>query len=295
MTTETLNAIADLFGIGSKVRTPSTILANVRNAARRAACLSAIEREFFTKLIEIEDEGEIGKVEECALNWGHDPDEYVKQFRLELSRLLAEAKGEPVAWIDFERRPPDLHLKPTPGFMPVYASPAIAPAVAPGEFRTADLPRMKPTAIIGGHDEPAAEQQDDLLEWVEIDGIKYKAQQEVAHALAAANARADFLYHKSECLEMERKSQEKIITAVNAELAQRKQHALEMIAERDAELARLRKEREGMVMVPREPTAAMHGAGDGVISNEFGAGRGTWIAGKVYRAMLAAHDKEPKK
>jgi len=85
-----LDAIADVFGIGNATRTPSTILANVVNAKRRADCLSAIEREFFTKLVEDEDEG--GMVEECQLNWGASPDEYVEQFR----RIRQEYKGEPV-------------------------------------------------------------------------------------------------------------------------------------------------------------------------------------------------------
>ena len=35
--------------------------------------------------------------------------------------------------------------------------------------------------------EKMSETPDDLVEWVEVDGIKYRVQQEVAHALAAEN------------------------------------------------------------------------------------------------------------
>jgi hypothetical protein len=45
------------------------------------------------------------------------------------------------------------------------------------------------------------------------------------------------------------------------------------------------------VSVPAEPTAAMNGAGDGVISNEFGIGKGTWIAAKVWKAMIQVRPK----
>lgn len=40
--------------------------------------------------------------------------------------------------------------------------------------------------------------------------------------------------------------------------------------------------------MPREPTAAMHGAGDGVICNALGNGKGTWLGGRVWKAMLSA-------
>jgi len=35
-------------------------------------------------------------------------------------------------------------------------------------------------------------------------------------------------------------------------------------------------------------TAGMHGAGDGVIDNANGIGKGTWIGGHVLRAMIAS-------
>jgi hypothetical protein len=73
-----IDAIADVFGIGSAARSAGIILANVRNANRRSDCLSAIEREFFTRTGADED-GE--QAEECLLNWGADPEEYVEQYR----------------------------------------------------------------------------------------------------------------------------------------------------------------------------------------------------------------------
>ena len=77
-----IEKIADAFHIGSEARTPATIMANVVNVIRRSDCLSAIEREFFTTIVEDED-GEKG--EECSLNWGSSPDEYVEQFRAALA------------------------------------------------------------------------------------------------------------------------------------------------------------------------------------------------------------------
>jgi hypothetical protein len=92
---EAANALAaldecyDEFGIGAKVRTPSTLLANIQNAFRRSNCLSAIEREFFTKIVKDED-GE--DMDECSLNWGSEPEKYVEQFR---AALAAYSSAEP--------------------------------------------------------------------------------------------------------------------------------------------------------------------------------------------------------
>ena len=91
---EQIDAIADIFAIGSAARSHGIILTNVQNANRRSDCLSAIEREFFTKSVGDED-GECG--EECSLNWGSDPIEYVKQFRT--AQIEAAARQEPVAWL----------------------------------------------------------------------------------------------------------------------------------------------------------------------------------------------------
>lgn len=79
--------IADLFQIGSAVRLPSTIMANIENCKRRSECLWSIEREFFTFEVPDED-GEDGEMlEDCDLSWGADPDEYVEQFHAALARI----------------------------------------------------------------------------------------------------------------------------------------------------------------------------------------------------------------
>jgi hypothetical protein len=93
---EGLSAVYDEFGIGALAREPHILLENVRNVHRRERCLSAIEREFFT--IETPpdpDEGDEEPGEECLLNWGADPAEYVEQFRDALaSRLAAPASNQ---------------------------------------------------------------------------------------------------------------------------------------------------------------------------------------------------------
>lgn len=76
-----LDECYDAFMIGAKVRTPSTLLANIQNAFRRSNCLSAIEREFFTEIVEDGEDAD----EACDLSWGADPDEYVEQFRAALA------------------------------------------------------------------------------------------------------------------------------------------------------------------------------------------------------------------
>jgi hypothetical protein len=79
-----------VFGIGSAVRKPDVLLANVENAMRRTRCLDAIEREFFTVPTPPDpDEGDDEPGEECLLNWGSDPEEYVEQFRAALATLAA--------------------------------------------------------------------------------------------------------------------------------------------------------------------------------------------------------------
>lgn len=86
-TSDALSKCYDAFMIGSDARTPQTLLANIENASRRSACLSAIEREFFTRTID-NDDGE--DTEECDLNWGAEPAEYVEQFRAALTRSPEE-------------------------------------------------------------------------------------------------------------------------------------------------------------------------------------------------------------
>jgi hypothetical protein len=78
----------DAFSIGSAVRTPQTLLANIENAARRSACLCAIEQQFFTYVVMEEDDetGEEIETDKCDLNWGASPTEYVQQFRAALAK-----------------------------------------------------------------------------------------------------------------------------------------------------------------------------------------------------------------
>ena len=84
-TNDGLSKVYDAFGIGSAVRNTQTLLANVENAKRRSDCLSAIEREFFTRTIRYEDGEEADEADECALGWGAEPAEYVEQFRAALT------------------------------------------------------------------------------------------------------------------------------------------------------------------------------------------------------------------
>lgn len=84
-----LTKVYDAFGIGRDVRTPAVLLANIENARRRSECLSAIEREFFTRAVE-DDEGD--EHDECPLNWGAEPTEYVQQFRQALANLRPAAE-----------------------------------------------------------------------------------------------------------------------------------------------------------------------------------------------------------
>lgn len=74
-----LNKIADAFGIGSEARKEhGVILTCLENTIRRANCLSAIEREFFTRCAVDEDGNDY---EERLLNWGSTPEQYVEQYR----------------------------------------------------------------------------------------------------------------------------------------------------------------------------------------------------------------------
>jgi len=90
-----LNAVYDVFAIGAKARTISTLLVNCQNASRRSGCLSAIEREFFTTEAPAEDPEEEGDtIEVCPLSWGSNRTEYVEQMRgalAERERIAVEA------------------------------------------------------------------------------------------------------------------------------------------------------------------------------------------------------------
>lgn len=79
--------IADLFHIGSAARDPETIMQNVRNAARRAQCLSEVEVAMSKTVPGDPDDEEDGPHEECPMNWGAEPAEYGEQFRAEIAAL----------------------------------------------------------------------------------------------------------------------------------------------------------------------------------------------------------------
>lgn len=82
-----LAAVYDAFDIGSAARTIDTLLMCIKNAVRRSACLTAVEDTFFVMPTPPEDDGVPG--EECLLNWGHDPAEYVQAFREALKTRAA--------------------------------------------------------------------------------------------------------------------------------------------------------------------------------------------------------------
>jgi len=71
-----LNAIATLFSIGCAARTGGILLHNTQNLIRRSECLSRIESHLTT--VEVDD-GE--EYEDCPLNWGDGPDEYLLKFK----------------------------------------------------------------------------------------------------------------------------------------------------------------------------------------------------------------------
>lgn len=94
---DTLDQICDVFQIGEKARSPSTILANVENVARFADYLHAIEREFLMVPGEADDDFPDEEPEnECLVNsWGASSREhYVEQFRRALARRDAEKQAE---------------------------------------------------------------------------------------------------------------------------------------------------------------------------------------------------------
>ncbi|MBK0003277.1 hypothetical protein [Erwinia sp. S38] len=66
------------------------IFINIENTLRRSDCLSAVEREFFTREVPDEDyPDEMG--EECNLSWGKAPSAYVADFAVELREVGARA------------------------------------------------------------------------------------------------------------------------------------------------------------------------------------------------------------
>lgn len=80
--------LSDLFKIGSACRTAIVIMANVENVHRREKCLTAVEREFFMRPGEPDEDDPEAPIEpDCVLNWGAAPDQYVQDFRAALSSV----------------------------------------------------------------------------------------------------------------------------------------------------------------------------------------------------------------
>lgn len=96
---ETLALVCDALGIGEMARSRSTILTNIENARRRADCLWRVEHEFFMVSEPDEDEPDGPPFETCLLNWGDDPDHYVKKF----GEVLAAGRV-PVEFLEQIRR-----------------------------------------------------------------------------------------------------------------------------------------------------------------------------------------------
>ena len=86
-----LDNICDALKIGAEARTETVIIENIGNALRRSRCLDAVERDLFTSQIEDDESGEL--IDDCPLNWGDEPDEYVASVK-ELLRLSAPTPAQ---------------------------------------------------------------------------------------------------------------------------------------------------------------------------------------------------------
>ncbi|WP_063814347.1 hypothetical protein [Burkholderia cepacia] len=75
------------FGIGEKARTINTLLVNIGNATRRSDCLWGIEKLFRYEAPADDCPGEM--IDECDLNWGQSPAEYVEAFKAALPAFVA--------------------------------------------------------------------------------------------------------------------------------------------------------------------------------------------------------------
>lgn len=104
-------SLGALLSIGSAALADEVILINVQNLQRRAACLWAIEHTFFMVPVPAdEDEDDTEPGEECALNWGAEPAEYVEQFR---AALAAQQPAADPLWCIHIPGPDDLHAAPS--------------------------------------------------------------------------------------------------------------------------------------------------------------------------------------
>ncbi len=112
------DSICDWFQIGKGARSSSILMTNVQNALRRSECLSAIERVYFMEVIEDED-GE--EMEDCMLNWGSNPNQYVADFAEALKKREAQrsapSHGSEAGSTGFVKIPPR-----GPGILPTSAA-----------------------------------------------------------------------------------------------------------------------------------------------------------------------------
>ncbi|QHJ80335.1 MAG: hypothetical protein [Bacteriophage sp.] len=70
-----------------------SIFINIENTLRRSGCLSAVEREFFTRE-EPDEEYPDEMFEQCDLSWGAEPKEYIEDFRKALREIRGQAVEE---------------------------------------------------------------------------------------------------------------------------------------------------------------------------------------------------------
>jgi hypothetical protein len=96
----TLSKICDMLHIGVLARDDGAILTSVRNILRREHCLSAIEREFFMVAAEPDEDfpGD-DPGEDCLLNWGSEPADYVEQFRAAIAQKSASPASQEDAYL----------------------------------------------------------------------------------------------------------------------------------------------------------------------------------------------------
>jgi len=81
--------ISEMLGIGSKVRTRSTVITCIENCKRFAEYLHAVERHFFMVEGEPNEDYPDDEIEDvCLVNsWGSTEDQYIEQFREALLNL----------------------------------------------------------------------------------------------------------------------------------------------------------------------------------------------------------------
>ncbi len=72
-----LKQICAIFNIGDNAQATEILLTNIRNAQRRAECLSRIESIHTDTIQDLEGD----EHDDCLLNWSDTPDEYEKRYR----------------------------------------------------------------------------------------------------------------------------------------------------------------------------------------------------------------------